>query len=58
MSFRETRSRKRVRRDSLRRESLSGGREDKDKDKEEGGEEFDKCILLVIDLMLIFLKWV
>jgi hypothetical protein len=52
----ETRSQKRVRWDSLGRESLSGGREDED--VEENEEEFNKCILPIIDLILIFLRWV
>jgi hypothetical protein len=52
----ETRSQKRVRWDSLGKESLSGGREDED--TEEDKEEFGKCILFVIDLILMFLRWV
>ena len=55
LSLRETRSRKRVRQDSPRRESPSAGGEDAE---DEGEEEFGECVLLVIDLMLIFLRWI
>jgi hypothetical protein len=59
VSLWETRSQKRVRRDSLGRESLSGGREDEDtEDKDEDGEEFGECVLPIINLILIFLRWV
>jgi hypothetical protein len=60
VSLRETRSQKRVRRDSLGRESLSRGREDEDteEDENEVGEEFGECVLPIIDLMQIFLRWV
>jgi hypothetical protein len=58
VSLRETRSQKRVRWDSLGRESLSGGREDEDteEDEDEDGEEFGECVFPIIDLILIFLR--
>jgi hypothetical protein len=60
VSLQETRSQKRVRQDSPGRESLSGGREDEDaeEDEDEDREEFGECVLPVIDLILIFLRWV
>jgi hypothetical protein len=54
----EIRSQKRVCWDSLRRESLSEGREDEDVEEDKNEEEFGKYVLLIIDLMLMFLRWI